>query len=756
MLGRIPLFVCALISVAGVRAQQPAAPHTRTAHLQIIGVDGLPVAGAGVCVAKYLDVRTDDALQRPAARSGADGRITVAVPWIDGPPSHLQATLLVAAPGLMAASFSFPYGTTGDHDFGVVCLLPGTILRGRVRGENNKPLAGVRVNARETGIAPHHWSTSTVTDEKGVYALRCAPRGVTSLSFYKPGYYVEKLFPVRPDSPVAPTLQRSGFISGRLLGLDPSKVELRVQAQAADYFWVPSTLAADGSFRLPVVNRRAVQLQVGDWQDRILLQPEPVAGPCEGLELKAVTVPLTVAVTRGGKPVPAFDVVAAWNDERDTSAWRQQYPIAGKGEPGQGGVLVVKMPASASLGVLYVSAPGCATTRVAVPIPGDGSLEVDLEPAGSIVGKVVDADGRAVAGAEVFAQRLPRNARMSFTFNRSANRLLTAADGSFEIGALTKAEYVVQVEHSDYALPKGLRCKVEAGKVAKLEPLSLAPSPIIKGTIIARGLRPGCTVREARAGFSMGMGEYRYTRQRTAVAVVDARTGKFELRDLDSRRCELELVMPASHANCQPMRFLLGEFTPGAEPIKIEGPDLRLSHVRGKLIGLIPSGATAGLRVVALEESEKRFGRPRPYNAADVAADGSFDLLLPPGKCPLVVEDAVSAIRIARVDDVVVVAGQDTNLDIPVELRAVTFELAANLGGGAPISLWVRGEPDNDESRALLLSLSYLNKVDQQQRLSLALPEGAYRVKGGSVAKPNCVDQVFDVRRRPVTVQIGK
>ena len=68
----------------------------------VVDEKGAPIAGVGFAAGAFGNLRTRDALERPIARSGADGRFAVDVPVSETDPRLPLPGFLCAAAGRVA------------------------------------------------------------------------------------------------------------------------------------------------------------------------------------------------------------------------------------------------------------------------------------------------------------------------------------------------------------------------------------------------------------------------------------------------------------------------------------------------------------------------------------------------------------------------------------------------------------------------------------------------------------------------------
>jgi hypothetical protein len=292
-----------LVAIAcGLAIAQEPARATTTVTARVFDQRGAPLAGAGLVMGAADEVLTSDALERPLARSGDDGRITASlqVPVRDDYGTSL--TFLVAAKDRLALAVSHHPALERAEaspvvDLGDLFLFDAVTLRGRVVDPDGRPIAGVRVSARDAmrtqydvtgGGARPHARSAVQTDAKGLFVLPCVPDGGLEVIFAKAGWFSRGLFPVGRETPLTVELRASGFVSGR--ALDAAGEGVATTFSVVSECGPSNTVrtAADGTFQLGVA-----------WPGRFRLRNHPAVGsrvpallspvldgPREGLELR--------------------------------------------------------------------------------------------------------------------------------------------------------------------------------------------------------------------------------------------------------------------------------------------------------------------------------------------------------------------------------------------------------------------------------------------------------------------------------------
>ncbi|MEO1367619.1 MAG: carboxypeptidase-like regulatory domain-containing protein, partial [Acidobacteriota bacterium] len=258
------------------------------------------------------------------------------------------------------------------------------------------------------------------------------------------------------------------FRSASGQGLSDVRVELRDR-------WTVATSDASGSARLAVPADRPLEVsyEAGDRRrpgERLSRDPEGGAA--------FVLMPPPAAV--GGRIVDARTrgvVAGAW-------VWPIGAPARGARSDDQGSYLVSGLHPSESW--FIAAAEGYRPTIVqAYPAWGAPAEApaVALQPATTIRGRAVSADGRPIPKAriEVEALSAPRGSRMQAPVNAS---LLTAADGSFSVSALLpQTRYRVTAGKEGWA-PSSVVLPAAAPGLRDLEPLVLTRGASLLGQVV--------------------------------------------------------------------------------------------------------------------------------------------------------------------------------------------------------------------------------------------------------------------------------
>ncbi|HTG34315.1 MAG TPA: carboxypeptidase-like regulatory domain-containing protein [Thermoanaerobaculia bacterium] len=437
----------------GGRLALPAvAGDLRTIEVQ--GAEGRPVPG--------VQIRLGD-IQGPAAVTGEDGRVRLAVPA--GVPARVR---LLAADGRRWTGM-LPAGKDPVR----LTLPPAASLAGRaIDSASRKPLAGALVwLAADPGAFAR-------TDAQGGYGLAAIELEGSALQAEAAGHLpLSRRFAwTRAGSLHAPTLalDPAAAVAGLVVdGASKPLAGARVQAVLLSWDRARSfsrsgpadpraTAGPDGRFLL-------ARLLAGEtWELRALLPgwaPARISlsGLAPGKTREGVRLVLGRGRTasgrvidRSGQPVPGAGIfLAATTGERAPAAGDPPAVPRGRGNGvdswsavagADGRFTVVALPAGRV--DLRVAREGFAAVTVrAVPIPaGEGPCDlgtVILEPGAEVRGAVVDREGKPVSGAEVYAGKDLRRLRFATDAGVPIDRkpeATTGSDGRFILSDLRRGE----------------------------------------------------------------------------------------------------------------------------------------------------------------------------------------------------------------------------------------------------------------------------------------------------------------------------
>jgi protocatechuate 3,4-dioxygenase beta subunit len=173
---------CVLLTDRTTSGQEPI---TLRFQGRVIDNTGQPIEAAGITIAPHDRYLTADALERPVAKTAADGTFVIEVVASENAGSI--PSVLIAVPEKAALGWQV-YGewdaAGSPVDLGDIVLPAGANLKGWVRTADGKPIPGARVVAWDL-IRQRTWSlsarqgrasyiTTAFTTADGEYLLPCA------------------------------------------------------------------------------------------------------------------------------------------------------------------------------------------------------------------------------------------------------------------------------------------------------------------------------------------------------------------------------------------------------------------------------------------------------------------------------------------------------------------------------------------------------------------------------------------------------
>ncbi len=337
----------------------------------------------------------------------------------------------------------------------------GVEVSGRVTDSAGRPIAAAAARL-QTLPGGSTFQSSTAAD--GSFLSDWVPDGTYQLFVAARGY-AGAVAPgeVRVDGTAVGGLEvrldeRSGAISGQILGLDPAqRSRVRVEAHQPGSDMGFSAVGPDGRYRI-------ADLAPGDWEVRaatdygqqasgqVTLEPERPEAFLD-LELEARPT-LAGRVTFDGRPLAGADV-------------RLSGPYDAGGPTAQDGSFRLAVPPGRYTLILLDPRQGLSYSR-AVEVGADGAeVTIDLEST-SLSGRVLEAGGTPIAGAAVVAEGV--NPALDLSYSGPATR--TDDAGLFEL-RLAPGHYRLTVSADGFA-PATTEVELPEGRTVELD-VPLAP-----------------------------------------------------------------------------------------------------------------------------------------------------------------------------------------------------------------------------------------------------------------------------------------
>ncbi|MEZ5966755.1 MAG: carboxypeptidase-like regulatory domain-containing protein [Planctomycetota bacterium] len=756
------LALCATPTFGQVRdhARQQEVDATEcTVRGRVVDTAGRPLPEIGILVAPADALtETEAVLTRPTTTTDSAGRYEVRVT----PPS----VVLFGGKGLACARWTLagreaahtapqPNSADGAMLLADVILPLATELRGRVRTAAGEPVRDAVVIAADmVGSRTPDWRGASTADVVYVSVTKSGTDGRfvlagvfaegLQLTLQAAGYLTQIQRPVDRSTPLSFELVASGVCRGRVVDAEgkPLVASLRAVFEAGDDH--PTTESdADGAFELPLPHPGGYTVHAFVNHTLESADSGRLTGPTEDVTLSLrPSAPLGLlvrAVDADGQPVRAFDASVQWmaTDNPFVQLLARILPNTAAID----GVAHLAKPAAGQpeQGHVLIRAKGFARQMTDVRWdPARPELEVKLAPESVVVGKVLDADGKPVAGAAVRVAKpaakppgLPAGFEIDFTApwtGLGEGEVTTAADGTFRVDGLAEGEYEVSVWPLE--LPPIAPCKVSlaAGEEKTDLAITTARGVTLRGKL--GGPRPGApafvTIRPARKAspFITTSSPSRTSGLRRVALGPD---GTFAVSGLAAGRHDVAVELHAHPRALSPVLLPLGQVELRDEDVTREF-ELAAAHaiLRGKVT---VAGAAAPLeRLLVMAVPDTRDGTVfrgpiqqwSSPSRAMLDRNGEFSLHVARGKYRLEVYDLLTSLKVGEPEDPVAAGGRDAPCEIGVTLGRVRVTLQQPEGEVLPVTrLELRLPLDPNDPMA-----QFFARRDYDTRVGLPVPFG--------------------------------
>ncbi len=438
---------------------------------RVVNALGQPVAGAAIELSHSADwigeslAGSADQMVRIAAQSDAAGRFVCAVVSEDEAEAAGEAWL---------AARHAEHGVSGRHltrrgiaGEPVLVLEPFTsICSGQVVDAEGRRLGGVLVGARSMNPAKLRRSDGSWRGEPfpvlartkadGTFRLPVTWRGPTALVAQRMGFVpATQVQPMASPAPVELVLRAARSVAGVVLRADGQPAaSVAVNARAGGSFWGERTNQA-GRFLFADIPAGDLALVVVDAWGRS--HPQPLLAAADNASALQILLPPTLDVQGqlvgpDGAALPGFRLQLAAD-----SAGEHRVQTGASGE--------FALPAATTEPLaLQVFAPFAAEDAAPLAVfrvtPGEPAvlrLEAQAMPRAVVSGRVVDARGVPVGGAEVSLWAAADLDRV--------REFRTGPDGEFVFRHLAAAPVVLRVDAAGPARRAVLRFHAEAGNL---------------------------------------------------------------------------------------------------------------------------------------------------------------------------------------------------------------------------------------------------------------------------------------------------
>lgn len=701
---------------------------------------GAPIGGARVRqterAARDLVLPWEPDTQGAVALTDASGRYR-----LDALAPGLH-TVSATARGYRFAE-SRPTAAGGRAD---LVLLPGGSILGTIWDGSGAPVADAEVRAEAEETRGRSWASPVVsTDASGRFAIdgleagtyRVVARGDRLAPAWVSGVAVRE----RDESSAELTLRRAVRVLGRLVGPKGPVTGI-------------VSLSQTDSGPVPASARRLLRTKAGA-SGRFTIEAPPGRGTLAVDAEGHAHTELDLDVPGGRDAVDLGDVkldvglaIAGW--VRDPA-----------GQPIEGAQLVVylfrlrsgrpveaRSHADGSF-VLAGLDPGVQRVSVSATGYGDRELRLDagsrdqeivLQPAGTIVGLVVDAGGRPVPAAHLKARAMETKAYApSFPYEADAS-----AEGRFSIEDLPAGRYLVIGSAPGSLSAPRKNVTVDAGQTTDVGRLVLEAGGTIRGSVTDASGRPlpGSGVRLQSPGD-------RFRRiQELPESTTDV-DGRFELTGVPPGRA----VVLASHPGYAEGHSAALDVDPEAGPAETQVVLTEGGRIEGRVHHRDGTGV-GGLVVRALPlEGPSRF---QLQSGPVTAPDGSFVIEhLPAGHYHVaILAGTAGYLRSTESRQVEVADGATTPLDFSLQDVLVSGHLTR---GGAPLAgARIRLRPTTGNV-TIMMSGNVGSPASGPTRMeALAADDGLYTLiadgPGSYLVTVSTADQKLALPRRTVTI----
>lgn len=729
--------VCVFLVAAPLHSQQQAAAAVPTLHVtgRLLDGEGAPVVGAKLTGGPIDALVTGDALDRPQATSGADGRFAITIRVDHERLLTSYVGLLAVADGRAAIRWGghlTPYnpmtfrtndarGETGD-----LVMARGTRLRGRVSDEHGKPIAGAYVRAIDLLTLDEFfpsrpaWFTATVSGEDGAFTLVGVPDMPVAVLVRAEGYFDRIVKGVDLGREAELSLRKSGTLSGALVGPDGNGVrgrvfvdyegynpgyrwDLRHRRTAADSI-MPCQVAdtsASGEFEVAIRFPGYFRLRARGAVSRHDVVDRIRNTGARGLRLQlpasaSQPVIITAKDESTGKPIPQLAGIGHWPkqaglaDDAALAAIAASYRLLHSGPDGE-----LRLPGPPEgypgRGSLRVHAPGYAPKFVpAIDVSNDRKrkLELSLTPESSIAGRVAGKTlDQPIANAEVVCTQLLPDKYGQAAQVPDTIRVVTARDGSFRIAGLGAGRMVLRVTADGYQF-EPVRVVLDDEEHETGLVIHAAETVRVSGKLLSSSVQPGWQLqlsgKYTRHRYDPDVEPSTYFWTRAQVDITKNRNFEFPAQIPGEYR--VSLLVP------HPFRIYFGystelsrfELSAPARKLEIPVPRRIVSTFQGRVRikdSVIPNHrlVIAGFATDRTANPTASYNDPRatlrsaPH--APVRADGSFVLPVPSKEYRLHVYDAVTSVRLHRTEviDATTKPVHDIDLELVVCKSVVTL-----------------------------------------------------------------------------------
>lgn len=585
---------------------------------------GRPLAGALVWGDEPGEVRP----------SGADGSYTIPKPSADVP-------LRGAAPGYFTA---MGHLSEGMRQGPTLSLEPALSAGGVVVDESGKPVPGVEIRATpqyEGGMRLAAIASSggtTRTSSSGRFRMTVLAGLGHDLRLSKTGFApasaeVPPLAPGRPAADLRLVLRKGRTAFGRILTQDEKPVAgaevvlsltptgdrmgLRLmRTMAVEAAGLEAVTAADGRFEIRDLPAGTYELTArGRGYAAITVPGLAIPEGAGSTDLGTVLLMPGVAVEGQvvdpeGRPVSGAEVSVSEAGSSMRAVLRQHVDPPPPILTGPDGFFRIEDRRPGETLNLGAYRAGYAAAGVpGVQVPSDKPVRIVLQPTSAVEGRVVDPDGRPIAGATVFAFASDpmRMGRFRFDGPSGPGPATSDEDGLFRVEGVEPGTIEVRAAAAGYQAAQIKNLEARPGQDLKGVEVVLSPGAVVEGRVLSPSGRPVAGARVAVAELESRGGQFN-----PSGAISDGE-GRYRMDGIAPGPRAVEAEHPDYRRALRELDVRLGENT---LDLTLEGG----SEVRGRVVD--EGGAPVANARVSLRQGWRSWELPSDTSGPD----GSFNL----------------------------------------------------------------------------------------------------------------------------------
>lgn len=594
---------------------------------RVVDEVGRPLAEVAVCpFSAHEPFVTERLAATPPLRTDAEGRFAFTA---GQPLPRGNHALLFVAQGRVHVAVGTAY-----VDMAPIVLPKASTLAGRVRDPDGKPLAGVRVQARDwlsqcrflaragTFFLSPEPCTAVLTDAQGRFVLTGTVDTAIGLTIGNHGYTERAFGPLAAGQPLDAVLSPAPTVTVQALfdGQPRADAQVHVRNDDVDEPRPAGITDAEGRITLTFARPGKLLVHVSDGETFGQLRLDEPA-PTATLELARIST------ARVDWPVPGTDATVVRGTLRDPDT---DQPVA-----------------RAWVGAM----------------PHDPRIDLDER---AILNDAVNAVSRFV-------------------------KVQTDADGKFELRVPPGRHWLVAAESSPgFRWPGTSRnpTPVDVMAAAGAEPiernLALQPRTTVRGRLVGGTPPPGVGIRLVPdSTWLLGSTERLAFHDRFAVAAdLTFTASSRQLRDH-----QVQLLLPRWFRQGLPDKVTIGTFAVAVDrPLEVPIEAALPAVVRGRVRAAVPMERLA---VVSLGKTaaDTLWGAAN-YDGpvCPVARDGSFAIQEPPGARSLLVIDLWSGVPLGWSQPAMVAPGSERSVDLAIRAHEIVIRCE---GLEEPATAWL-------------------------------------------------------------------